>query len=208
MNTLVQVLTSGFVRTGDLADDMRRFLIGHACAGTAAHSGEVADETARLARRFGVDVGRATTAAWLHDISAVIPNDQRVAAAIALGIEILDEESFLPMILHQKLSAALAERMVDIHDPAVLNAVRFHTTLHPEADALAKVVFVADKVAWDRPGSPPYLPDVLAGLDRSLDAGACAYLGYLWEKRTVLPVVHPWLVAAHTKLCIAAGGMR
>ncbi len=208
MDTLVGELVSGFVRTASVADDVRRFFGSYRCHRTTVHSAEVAAEATRLGRRFGVDVDRATTAAWLHDISAVIPNSQRVACALALGVEVLDEESSLPMILHQKLSAALAEKMVGIHDSAVLNAVRFHTTLHPDADALAKVVFVADKIAWDRPGHPPYLADLIAALDHSLDAGVCAYLGYLWDQRRALPVVHPWFVAAYTQLCVPAGGMR
>jgi HD superfamily phosphohydrolase YqeK len=199
-------LAPGPVRTGRLSDDVRRFLAQHGCEPTAVHSGAVADVAGRLAERFNAQVAAARTASWLHDISAVIPNAARIQAAVALGVEVLDAEMLAPMILHQKLSAALADQLFDVHDAAVLEAIRTHTTLHPCAGLLAKIVFVADKLAWDQPGRPPYEGEMLAALDRSLDAAACVYLDTLWAQRAELAVVHPWFVAARQRFCEVAGG--
>ncbi len=156
-----------------------------------------------LAERFGVSVPQAEAAGWLHDISAVIPNEKRIRAALDYGLEVLPEEEKLPMIVHQKLSALMARKLFQINDAEVLSAVGCHTTLKADASPLDKVVFVADKIAWDQIGEPPYLTDLLLALQRSLHEAAFAYLDYLWKRRETLPVIHPWVVAAHRQLTAA-----
>ena len=111
------------------------------------------------------------------------------------------------MILHQKLSAALAAGVFGVHDAEVLDAVRYHTTLHPDAGRLAKVVFLADKIRWDQAGTPPYLAELARALDAgALEGACCVYLDYLWEHRSGLRVVHPWMAAAHRAFCGNSGG--
>ena len=69
-----------------------------------------------------------------------------------------------------------------------------------EIERCLGVVRIADKIAWDQPGKPPYLDELLAGLERSLDEAAFVYINYLWERRETLRVVHPWLVEAYQEL--------
>lgn len=177
-----------------------RFLMERGYPKTAAHCQAVAAKAAQLARLFGADETQAHLAGLLHDISAVIPNDQRVATALAWGIEVLPEERAYPMIIHQKLSSRMAQHDFDVQDKAVLSAIGCHTTLKPGATLLDKVVFVADKIAWDQPGQPPYLQNLLAALDGSLDGAALCYLDFLWEQRATLRCVHPWFVAARQEM--------
>lgn len=172
----------------------------HGCADTAGHVVHVAAEVKRLAERFGASSEAAEAAGLLHDISAVIPNEERIAAAHTFGIEVLPEEATFPMIIHQKLSVVLARDIFGMTQPELLSAIGCHTTLKADASLLDKVVFVADKIKWDQTGEPPYLADLLRALDRSLDHAAFCYLDYLWQRRTTLRVVHPWLVAAHQQL--------
>ena len=106
------------------------------------------------------------------------------------------------MILHQKLSAILAHELFGVDDLAVLSAIGCHTTLRADATPLDKVVFLADKIAWDQSGSPPYRDALLDALTHSLDAGACVYLQHLWAQRATLPVVHPWFENAYRQLCL------
>jgi predicted HD superfamily hydrolase involved in NAD metabolism len=194
-------LGEGVMLTGDVARDVDTFLRHHGCPQTAIHSAAVAAEARRIALLSGVEAIPAVQAAWLHDVSAVIPVAERVAAAEALDIPVLAEERALPMILHQKLSVVLARDLFGVSNAAVLSAIGCHTTLKAEATALDKVVFVADKLAWDQPGKPPYHVAMEAALLHSLDAAACAYLRYLWERRATLAVVHPWLAAAYAYSC-------
>lgn len=197
-------LTRGFTLTGTIREDVPAFLRHHDCAPIAAHCADVAAEARRVAARTGTDPDQAEIAGWLHDVSAVIPSPERAGAARRWGVEVLPEEDIFPMILHQKLSVVLAREIFGVTDTAVLSAVGCHTTLKAGASRLDKVVFVADKIAWDQSGDPPYLPELRAALDqpgdRALDHAALVYVRHLWDQRESLRVVHPWLRAAYEEL--------
>jgi predicted HD superfamily hydrolase involved in NAD metabolism len=180
---------------------MAGFLVYHGYPRTVGHCVHVAAEAKRLARIFGADETSAEIAGWLHDISVVIPDEQRTQLAGEIGLEVLPEEAAVPMILHQKLSAVMAQQIFGVEDVSVLSAISCHTTLKANASLLDKIVFVADKIKWDQPtGDPPYLADILAALAQSLDQAALCYLDYLWQRRETLRVVHPWFVEAHQQL--------
>jgi len=104
------------------------------------------------------------------------------------------------MIIHQKLSGVIAQEIFGVKSEAVLNAIGCHTTLKANATTFDKIVFIADKIAWDQQTVPPYLADVLLALEKSLDQAAFSYLNYLWQRRHTLAVIHPWLIAAHQQL--------
>ncbi len=200
MHPIMAGLTRGVVFTGNIWSDVTTFLLHHQCAETAGHSARVVAEARWLARRFGVHMPSAELAAWLHDISAVVPVHARLAAAMDLGLEILPEEVMAPMIIHQKLSAVIAQEIFEIHDTDVLSAIACHTTLKADASPLDKVIFLADKIRWDQPSIPPYQDAMLAAVEESLDRAVLCYLDYLWEQRDSLPVVHPWMVDAYQQL--------
>ncbi len=197
---LFATLATNFQPSGHLRRDMALFLQLHHCTETAGHCAQVAAEARRLALRFGADAPKAEAAGLMHDISIVIPNEERIAAAHLLGVEVLPEEAHFPMIIHQKLSVVLARELFGVTDAATLSAIGCHTTLKANATLLDKIVFIADKIKWDQAGTPPYLADLLPALARSLDQGVFVYLDYLWQQRATLRVVHPWLVAAHAEL--------
>lgn len=200
MHSALAPYAAQFQATGDLQADVVALLVAHDCAHTAGHSARVAAEAVRLAERFGLDRTQAATAAWLHDISAIVPNPERIALAEALELDVLPEERRVPMIIHQKLSAAIAHELFGIDDAAVIGAIGCHTTLRVGASPLDLAVFVADKIAWDQPGDPPYHDAIVAAAAESLLAAARVYLDYLWARRATLAVIHPWLAAAHREL--------
>lgn len=192
--------TGEFQTSGDLEADVKALLLRHHAEATYLHVKNVAATAASLAQQFGGDVETVRTAAWLHDISTIIPNEARLAVARALEIEILPEEEGFPMILHQKLSVVLAHDVFAVTDVSVLSAIECHTTLKAAASLSDKIVFVADKIAWDQTGTPPYSVALQAGLEHSIDAAALAYLDYLWDIRASLRVLHPWAIAARHEL--------
>ena len=196
----LQALKQDLKLSGDLPEDASRFLVQHGHAPTARHCGQVAKKAGELARQFDVNVSHAETAGWLHDISTVIPNEQRVQVALDYGLEVLPEEHKLPMIVHQKLSALIAYDLFNVTNSEVLSAIGCHTTLEKDASPLDKVVFIADKIAWDQEGQPPYRVELLTALEHSLDKAAFVYLDYLWQRRKTLPVLHPWVREAHQQL--------
>jgi predicted HD superfamily hydrolase involved in NAD metabolism len=197
MNPLLAQLSAGLHRTSDLRPDVISFLILHGCAKTARHCIAVADCAKQLAEQFGADPRRAQTAGWLHDVSAVIPAARRLQAAREWQLEVLPAEETAPMLLHQKLSAVIAQELFDITDKDVLYAIGCHTTLRARASLLDQVVFVADKLAWDQPGTPPYQQKLVGALAHALDHAVLCYLDYLWQQREVLAAVHPWFVEAY-----------
>lgn len=128
MDSILEKLTLNMTITGDLKSDVYQFLLSNHCPKTAEHCMEVGAESRRVAAMVGADEEQAEIAGWLHDISAVFPNNQRIDAARELGIKILSEEEAFPMIIHQKLSKVMAERIFQIYDLEILEAVGCHTT--------------------------------------------------------------------------------
>lgn len=189
-----------FEKSGNLVRDIATFLRIHNQEGTIRHSGNVALEARKLAARFGVDQESAATAAWLHDISVVYPNEKRLVIAKALGISPFPEEEAFPLIIHQRISEVMAREIFGIENTAILSAVGCHTTLKKNASQLDKVLFVADKIMWDQESNPPYLRKILSALEISLDMAAFSYLEFMWEQRDTLKVVHPWFKEAYMQL--------
>jgi predicted HD superfamily hydrolase involved in NAD metabolism len=196
-------LLDGMTLTGILREDVPTFLKHYGYEETAEHCRCVAEEARRVAIHFGEDPDPAEMAGWLHDCSAIFPAHERIKVARSLNVPVLPEEEKLPMIVHQKLSRVLASQLFHIEDRGVLSAVECHTTLKSNASRLDKVVFVADKIAWDQAGTPPYLDRLMAAFQRSLDHAALAYLSYLWDKRYSLTVLHPWAYEAYVQLALA-----
>lgn len=196
MHPILAQLSAGLDLSGDAALAVPFFLRRHGQPKTVEHSRAVAEECRHLATRFDLDLRAAEQAGWLHDVSAVWPPGQRLAAALALDLPVLPAEREHPMLLHQRLSAVLAAQLFAVSDPAVLGAIACHTTLRAGPTPLDMLLFVADKLAWDQPGSPPFSAAMRAALDDSLPATARVYLRHLWQRRDTLPAVHPWLIEA------------
>jgi predicted HD superfamily hydrolase involved in NAD metabolism len=191
--------------TNDLKSDIYLFLTENQCPRTAEHCMKVGEEARRVALRFNSNPDAAQVAGWLHDISAVFPNHKRIEVSQQLGIGILPEELEFPMIIHQKISRVMARDIFMINDFEILDAVGCHTTLRGNATLLDRVLFVADKIAWDQEGVPPYLKKLNESLNISLDHGAFEYLNFLWERREALKVIHPWLIEAYEDLNTTLG---
>ncbi|MCY9590222.1 HDIG domain-containing protein [Paenibacillus chitinolyticus] len=186
--------------SGDLKKDVYAFLTENGHRETAEHCMKVGEQARELAVRYGADPETAARSGYLHDISAVFPNDARISVSVQLGIEVLPEEESFPMIIHQKLSKAIARDLFGVEDPEILSAVECHTTLKKQASQMDKLLFTADKVAWDQIGTPPYLEELNRGLALSIDHAAFAYIRYLWSRKDTLRVVHPWLKEAYADL--------
>ncbi|MEF2965326.1 bis(5'-nucleosyl)-tetraphosphatase (symmetrical) YqeK [Paenibacillus sp. M1] len=194
---------AGLELTGSLLQDVGTFFKLHGDQDTWDHTLKVTSQAVRIARLYGVDPQKAEQAALLHDVSNVIPVTQMLQVAKQLPIEILDEEPGYPRILHQKLSRAMAEIIFGIADEDILNAIECHTTLKPGATLFDKVVFIADKVAWELPGEQTYLDDIRRLVDgQKLDEAAFAYTDHVWNQREHMKLVHPWLIEAREELLV------
>ncbi|MDQ7236194.1 bis(5'-nucleosyl)-tetraphosphatase (symmetrical) YqeK [Bacillus pacificus] len=189
-----------FTPTGEIENDIKTFLLKYKKEVTYKHSIRVANESRKIAVMYHVNEEKAAIAGYLHDISAIFPNGDRIVVAEQFGIEILQEEREFPMIIHQKLSRVIAEQIFKVTDEEILNAICCHTTLRKHATKMDLVLFVADKIEWDQNGTPPYLVEVKKGIEKSLEHAAFAYISFLWERKETLKVIHPWLKDAYWQL--------
>ncbi|MGN5653061.1 bis(5'-nucleosyl)-tetraphosphatase (symmetrical) YqeK [Bacillus sp. Brlt_9] len=189
-----------FIPTGKIENDIKAFLLKYNKELTYKHSIRVANEARKIAVKYHVNEAKAGIAAYLHDISAIFPNEDRIAVAEQFGIEILQEEREFPMIIHQKISKVIAKEIFKVEDEEILNAISCHTTLRKHATKMDLVLFVADKIEWDQNGTPSYLVEIKKGLEKSLEHAAFAYISYLWDRKDTLKVLHPWLEDAYWQL--------
>ncbi|MGM7428840.1 bis(5'-nucleosyl)-tetraphosphatase (symmetrical) YqeK [Bacillus pacificus] len=189
-----------FTPTGKIENDIKAFLLKYNKEVTYKHLIRVANEARKIAVKYHVNEEKAAIAGYLHNISAIFPNEDRIVVAEQFGIEILQEEREFPMIIHQKLSRVIAEQLFKVTDEEILNAICCHTTLRKHATKMDLVLFVADKIEWDQNGTPPYLVEVKKGIEKSLEHAAFAYISFLWERKETLKVIHPWLKDAYRQL--------
>jgi predicted HD superfamily hydrolase involved in NAD metabolism len=193
-------LINDFNFTGNLQKDTYNFLIKHNRYTIAEHSIRVARKSKVLAKKFGANESMAEMAGLLHDIGGVYPNEIRIEIANRLGIEVLEEEEQLPLILHQRISKVMAKEIFNINDFEILNAIECHSTLRASASLMDMILFVADKVEWDQNDLPPYIDRVEKALNESIELAAFEYIRFLFESKESLKVVHPWLKEAYLDL--------
>ncbi len=201
MHEIFAGLARGIQLTGYPPQDVRTFLDCHGFPQTIRHSQQVAEEASRLAFRYGADPRKASRAGWLHDVSVVFLKDQRLEVARALGLPLLAEEERNPVLIHQKISHLMAQEIFLVNDEEILSAIGCHSTLKAGATLLDKAVFVADKLAWDQKGNPPYYVEMAEAIEKSMDKAALVYIKSLYERKDSLSFcLHPWLVEAYFEL--------
>lgn len=187
-----------------LRKDVEALLLAHGKDAVWTHSQDVAREAVRLAARFGVDAEACEVAGLCHDVGCVLTPADMTARAKAEGWWLDPAEERYPFLLHQRFSEVLCRERLAIDDEWVLSAVGCHTTLKRGASALDIAVYLADKLAWDQEGVPPYREVVDAALETGLAAGCLAQIEYVMGHGMVL-MPHRWLLEARDWL--HAGGM-
>ena len=163
----------------------------------AVHVLNVSEKAIKLAQLYNVSSEKAKIASIFHDISGIIPNEEKLDLCKYLDIDICEEEKIFPNITHQKLSREIAKSIFNIGDIEILNAISCHTTLRANPSKLDMIVFLADKIAWDQPGSPEYLEIIESNIRTSLELTSYKYIEYVLNDKSKLVIVHPWLNEAY-----------
>jgi HD superfamily phosphohydrolase YqeK len=192
--------------TGNALADVRRFLRAAGRGDTLRHVSRVAAQGRRLARRFGLPLASSDLACCAHDLAVVVPPRSVLAAAEALSGPFSEADRRIPQVVHGALGAAVLKVGLGVVDADVLNAVAFHSTLRAGASDLEKLVFVADKLAYD-PTTPAigYHAALMAARD-SAPLRALCWLYLDWAVREGPGLgwrLHPHLLAAHAELAPA-----
>lgn len=163
---------------------------------TYQHVLEVAKVAQKLALDFQEDVNNCMIAALLHDISAVVTPQDMFKIANELQWQLDPAENKYPFLLHQRISALIAKDYFQINDLSVLHAIECHTTLKSNPSKLDMIIFIADKLAWDQPGEPPFKDIVEIALNDSLEAACYQYIKYQFDHDLLL-LPHHWLIEAY-----------
>lgn len=172
--------------TGDMEADIKELLEQNGKGKTFVHVSEVAGVCAELAERFGVNKEKCILGGLLHDISAVLAPADMLNYAMENGWELCEAEHRYPFLMHQRISGIVAEEVFGVTDREILSAIVCHTTLKVEPTRYDMVLFLADKLAWDREGVPPFYNKVKNALEYSLEKACQEYMSYMIDNGMVL----------------------
>jgi predicted HD superfamily hydrolase involved in NAD metabolism len=187
--------------SGDPDRDIEEFYYSESQLDTLVHVKQVATEARDLAARVGADTSAVNLAALAHDLAGVVPVVEMPAVAAGMGLPIEEADRAIPQLLHGPIAAAALVEKLAVCDEDVLNAVRYHSTLRAGASILEKIIFVADKLAYDPTSAHggEYVPALRAA--RSLDGAALVYLGFLQAYASRYGwLMHPNATAAYRDL--------
>ncbi len=189
----------GYIKTeplsGDIRTDIKNILLINGRSNTYIHVANVADRNALISKTYDLDHDKCVIAGLLHDISAVIRPEDMLKYAYENRLEVCEAERKYPFLLHQRLSKICAVEYFNISDEEILSAIECHTTLKKCPSKYEMSLFIADKLAWDREGLPPFYEEVNAALDVSLEAACYKYMEYMVDNDMILCPHDNWIEA-------------
>jgi len=153
-------------------------------SGLVEHIDRVVSVAEVLARIHDLDARRLLLAAQGHDILRGLSDDDLLEAAETRGLEVSDLERAAPVLLHGPLGAIELEARGWMDDRELLDAVRWHTTGHPDYGPMAWALFVSDKVEPGKVERWPALDAVAEEMEHSLERAALLYLDLLHDRLT------------------------
>ncbi len=166
------------------------------------HSVNVAKEAGKLAEKYGADVEKAVTAGILHDIMKDTPPAEQLKFMQQWGIILSDVEKNAPKLYHAMCGAGYLEHELQITDPEILSAVRYHTTARAGMSLVEKIVFLADFISIDR--DYPGVEQMRKLAYRDLMDAIIEGLGYtIGDLASHYAPIHPDTVAAFNEALLA-----
>jgi nicotinate-nucleotide adenylyltransferase len=118
------------------------------------HSRNTALLSVDMCRRFGLDPAAGYLAGIAHDLAKQLDAKHMMKLAKTDGMQISPLEKEKPNLLHGRAAAVLLSEQFYIHNKDILEAVAFHTSGKDNMRALAKVVYIADKLEVSRQIDP------------------------------------------------------
>ena len=156
-------------------------------------------------------VAQAGLAGLLHDCAKEMPVPDLQEAVNTYGVVVSSEDLLHVQTLHAFVGAAIVEKELNINDPVVLDAMRYHTTGRSEMSVVEKIVFIADKIE-ENTRDPQVTKEIaqlihpkdITSLDTALMALFTRTLAYLQTRGYGL---HPRTQAAFTDLQRYSNGL-
>ena len=139
--------------------------------------------------------------ALAHDIARAMKGEQLLQKAQEFGISVHPVEAQVPLLLHGPVAAELLRRVDGLEDRDIYEAVYWHSTAHKDLGAVAKLVFLADKLDPQKLSRYPFQPELnklaLTSLDRAIFDFLSRELISLLQQGSL---VHPVVVEARNEL--------
>ncbi|HOE65150.1 MAG TPA: bis(5'-nucleosyl)-tetraphosphatase (symmetrical) YqeK [Candidatus Hydrogenedentes bacterium] len=111
---------------------------------TANHCISATELMLTIADRVGIAAAQCVQAGLLHDLCKGMSDEDLLAAARRCDIPVSDVSLRKPKLLHGPVSAEECRRVLGIDDEDVLDAIRWHTTGHPEMGTTGLALYFAD----------------------------------------------------------------
>ncbi len=163
------------------------------------HVEDVAEIAVGLAKAYNLDITKTNLAALLHDISGVMTPQEMYDFAKMRSLEIDPAEEKYHALLHQRVSKIIAQDEFGVTDSNILNAIECHTTLRKNASLYDKVIFIADKISWDRKFAPLFDDLIKNATIEALNKACYSYIKYQFDNN-LLVMAHKWLIDAFDEL--------
>lgn len=110
------------------------------------HMLRVAQSAKMLAQIHKADVEKAELAGYLHDCAKLKNKEDYPRLCQEFGLSLSQDMKKAPAIIHGFLGAKLAEKLYEIKDIDILNAISYHTTGRENMSTLEKIIFLADYI--------------------------------------------------------------
>ena len=163
------------------------------------HSIGVANTAARLAGMFNGDIERAYLAGLMHDYARELTEEELLELTAKHNLSTDGVELMQTSLLHGPVGAWLLEHEGLITDKQVLDAIRWHTTGHPDMDQLARIIYISDYIEPGRnfPGVDVLRQITNKDLNLGVLAGLDHTLGFLVQRNNF---IHPLSIATRNRL--------
>ena len=130
-------------------DDLQQVVIALLKPSRVAHVLGCRDTAVQLAQKWGANVVDAARAALLHDVTKALDGPLQLTLCKAYGIILDNFSQENPKTLHALTGSLVAERIFG-ENPAVVAAIRSHTTGKADMNVLEKIIYVADYMEPNR----------------------------------------------------------
>ncbi|MEG0253963.1 bis(5'-nucleosyl)-tetraphosphatase (symmetrical) YqeK [Vagococcus sp.] len=130
-------------------DELKEKVSQHMSDKRFQHVLRVEKKALELAKRYDVDLEKASIAALTHDYAKERPDEEMIGLIKSEGFD-LDLINYGNAIWHGIVGSFLVKTELGINDEDILTAIELHTTGACEMSELAKVIYVADYVEEGR----------------------------------------------------------
>ena len=164
-------------------NELEQVVVGLLKPSRVAHVLGCRDTAVELAKKWGANVTDAARAALLHDITKALDGPLQLTLCDAYGIILDNFSTKNPKTLHALTGSLVADRIFG-ENPAVVAAIRSHTTGKADMNLLEKIIYVADYMEPNRdfPGVEELRKLAYTDIDKALKLGLEMTLTMLVEQ--------------------------